>query len=437
MACPGRHSENSPFEAIRENRTTKEMKRAPFVLIILLLVTPRLWAGEIKPVQPGPKDRCPVCGMFVAKHPDFLAQIVYTDGSRAFFDGVKDMMKYYFNLKNYSPHKTPSDMVSIYVTDYDRLEFIDGRRAFYIAGSDIYGPMGRELIPFEKENDAEAFMKDHRGKSLMTFKDVILFLGVQAVQNITDLALGPVTAAVPPPTPPPKQVLAAKEPPAPAKAVAVEKISLASKKLGLKLVGTVVADDANQSQAVIESSKNREQKAFREGDQIGKVRIKKIQRNKVIITTEEGDKLLTLDPERFAKNDRASSLPPGTVDSQSSPLEQGLDRQSQIRPVELGLTREFVTRFLGDPDEFLQNMEISPYTEDDRPAGFQITGITPNNPLGKMGLLDGDVIMAINQEAITSPQQAADFLRKLMEGGKIEIRVNRNRSRRLVRLNIK
>ena len=53
-----------------------------------------------------------------------------------------------------------------------------------------------------------------------------------------------------------------------------------------------------------------------------------------------------------------------------------------------------------------------------------------------MGLIDGDVIMAINQETITSPQQAPDFLRKLMEGGKIKIRVNRNRSRHLVRLNI-
>ena len=32
--------------------------------------------------------------------------------------------------------------------------------------------MGRELIPFEKEADAKEFMKDHKGKSLMKFKDV-------------------------------------------------------------------------------------------------------------------------------------------------------------------------------------------------------------------------------------------------------------------------
>ena len=195
----------------------------------------------------------------------------------------------------------------------------------------------------------------------------------------------------------------------------------------------MVADDASQNRAVIHSRKNREQKAFHEGDQIGKVRIKKILRNKVIITTEKGDKLLTIDPEIVAKNDRASSFPQST---QSSQLGEGSSRQSQKRSSQFSVQREFVTRFVGDPEEFLQNMEISPYTEGDQPAGFQIAGITPNNPLGKLGLINGDVIMAINRETITSPQQAADFLRKLMEGGKIKIRVKRNQSQRLVRLNI-
>jgi nitrous oxide reductase accessory protein NosL len=34
--------------------------------------------------------------------------------------------------------------------------------AYYVLGSDIYGPMGRELIPFEKEADAKEFIKDHQ-----------------------------------------------------------------------------------------------------------------------------------------------------------------------------------------------------------------------------------------------------------------------------------
>ena len=47
------------------------------------------------------------------------------------------------------------------------MTFIDGFKAFYVVGSDIYGPMGRELIPFEKEADAREFMKDHKGNRVL------------------------------------------------------------------------------------------------------------------------------------------------------------------------------------------------------------------------------------------------------------------------------
>jgi nitrous oxide reductase accessory protein NosL len=60
------------------------------------------------------------------------------------------------------------------VTDYYGLAFVDGYKAIYVIGSDVYGPMGRELIPFEKEADAKEFMKDHKGKTLLRFKDVTM-----------------------------------------------------------------------------------------------------------------------------------------------------------------------------------------------------------------------------------------------------------------------
>lgn len=151
------------------------MKRgAVLFLMLLLLAAPALWAGEADPVKPGPKDKCPVCGMFVAKYPDWTASIAFKDGTRAFFDGVKDMLKYYFNLSRYAPGKTAADIQALQVTDYYRLEPIDGRRAFFVAGSDLYGPMGRELIPFEKEAEAQEFMKDHKGKSILPFDKIDL-----------------------------------------------------------------------------------------------------------------------------------------------------------------------------------------------------------------------------------------------------------------------
>ncbi len=147
------------------------------ILILTIALTLSLWfsfsqGDDRKPVKPSSKDKCPVCGMFVAKYPDFLAQVLFKDGSSAFFDGTKDMFKYYLDLKKYQPSKSVSDIDRIYVTNYYDLTLTDGRSAYYVLGSDIYGPMGRELIPFDKEADAKEFMKDHQGKSVLRFKEI-------------------------------------------------------------------------------------------------------------------------------------------------------------------------------------------------------------------------------------------------------------------------
>ena len=141
-----------------------------FLLSLALVVGAH--SGSRRPIKPSLKDKCSVCGMFVAKYPDFLAQIIFKDGSYAVFDGAKDMFKYYFNLNRYHPSKPLADIDSIYVTDYYSLTLIDGLNAFYVLGSDIYGPMGKELIPLEKEADAGEFMKDHLGKFMGRFKEI-------------------------------------------------------------------------------------------------------------------------------------------------------------------------------------------------------------------------------------------------------------------------
>jgi len=110
--------------------------------------------------------------MFVAKYPDFIDQIVFKDGSTAFFDGVKDMMKYYFDLPKYNPSKTTADIAHVLVTDYYSMKLIDGFQAFYVIGSDVYGPMGKELMPFKAEAAAQEFKVDHKGTAILSFKDI-------------------------------------------------------------------------------------------------------------------------------------------------------------------------------------------------------------------------------------------------------------------------
>ena len=122
--------------------------------------------------KPADRDKCPVCGMFVAKYPDWTAQALFKDGSVASFDGPKDLFKYLRDLKRYAPGRDERDIVAVYVTDYYSLRPVSGRSAFYVDGSDILGPMGRELIPFEREADAREFLKDHRGRKVLTYDAV-------------------------------------------------------------------------------------------------------------------------------------------------------------------------------------------------------------------------------------------------------------------------
>ena len=40
------------------------------------------------------------------------------------------------------------------------------------SGSDVYGPMGHELIPFSSRAAAENFLKDHHGKQVISFSEI-------------------------------------------------------------------------------------------------------------------------------------------------------------------------------------------------------------------------------------------------------------------------
>jgi copper chaperone NosL len=141
------------------------------VIIVLWFATAG-YAGGPKPALLAEKDKCPVCGMFVAKYPDFAAQIHFRDGTHVVFDGVKDMLKYYSNLAQYAPGRKKADTTAIYVTNYYTLGLIDGYKAYYVSGSDVFGPMGKELVPFDKKTDAQEFLKDHKGKYILTFSDI-------------------------------------------------------------------------------------------------------------------------------------------------------------------------------------------------------------------------------------------------------------------------
>jgi general secretion pathway protein C len=219
------------------------------------------------------------------------------------------------------------------------------------------------------------------------------------------------------------------------KKVSLEKIALAKKDLGLELVGTVVADDPKLSRAIIDNRRIRKQEAYREGDTAGKVRIKKILRNNVVITTDKGDELLTVEIKESGKS--APSTQTQDIGSQSSSAQQATGtRRQRDRTSSIRLKRDEVADSLADIDGLMEQMKIAPYKSGDQEAGFRLGSITRDSVLRKMGLRSRDVIVGIDDEIITSPDQASDFFKKLADGGEVTIKLKRRRRTRQIKLNI-
>lgn len=148
-------------------------------MLVLMLAESGMTESRL-PAPVSPEDRCPVCGMKVAKYPEWLAQVELVDGRVLKFDGPKDMLAFYFAPEDYG--ESGSGAASLAVREYYRQEWLDGRKAFYVIGSDVLGPMGHEFVPFASREAAENFSRDHHGNRILTFDEITLEL-VQDMQK--------------------------------------------------------------------------------------------------------------------------------------------------------------------------------------------------------------------------------------------------------------
>jgi copper chaperone NosL len=129
-------------------------------------------AADRKPIEIKKNDKCRVCGMLVSAYPQWVAEIVFEDGTYATFDGPKDMFRYFLNIAKFDPSRKQSDIAAIFVTEYYSTRMRDAHGVFFVKGSDVNGPMGAELVALETLDKAKVFMKDHRGKKILKFDDV-------------------------------------------------------------------------------------------------------------------------------------------------------------------------------------------------------------------------------------------------------------------------
>lgn len=139
-----------------------------------MIVQRRLKKGKIvEPVDD--KDRCPVCGMYPARYPKHKNQIQTKEGEVFHFCSTQCLFAFLANPDKYAGKDVKPFLM--WVVDFESGNWISGRTAYYVVGSNQSGPMGKEAFAFDKSADASKFAERFNGK-------VIIFQGV-TIEKIT------------------------------------------------------------------------------------------------------------------------------------------------------------------------------------------------------------------------------------------------------------
>lgn len=186
----------------------------------------------------------------------------------------------------------------------------------------------------------------------------------------------------------------------------------------LKLWGTVVGNGSASAYAIIEGpgarSRRSRQILYKPGDDVQGATIKKILREKVILSAKGKNEILRL------------------VEPKSSGITRGpraAYRQRNNQPIrqKRTLRRSRLQAAIRDIDQLQSQAKIRPRSE-----GFQIYRIRSNSIFRRMGLRNGDIITAVGGRAITSVNDAYEIWRDLTAGRDTSVEFKRRGRTRIV-----
>lgn len=117
---------------------------------------------------------CLVRHVKVYKDPQWVSKVELKNGKKVFFSSPKSMFEFYFTPGKWFDVgvKSEDDFKDILVTDFATLKPVKAKGAFFIYGTNVTGPAGDDLIPFDSYAAAEKFSKEHNGKRILGFRDV-------------------------------------------------------------------------------------------------------------------------------------------------------------------------------------------------------------------------------------------------------------------------
>jgi copper chaperone NosL len=104
-------------------------------------------------------EHCAHCGMTIADGSGFTAGATASTGAAVWFDAPKCLFRWL-------GQPAGSGATGAWVTEYFTRARTPVDDALYVLGSDIDGPMGRDVVPVAPRDRAEHFASSHGGRVL-------------------------------------------------------------------------------------------------------------------------------------------------------------------------------------------------------------------------------------------------------------------------------
>lgn len=185
------------------------------------------------------------------------------------------------------------------------------------------------------------------------------------------------------------------------------------------LLGTVTGNERNAF-AVIEETDKREQGLYKVGDSIKNAIVKRILREKVVLSVGGRDEILTMEE---IDSSRGGERLPFTKSAGTGPT--------------ITVSRADLQRYLGDINKLLTQARVRPHFKDGEPDGILISRIKPGSVFAKLGLRNGDIAQGIDGKPIKGPDDIFAFYDQLKSGSQVSLQITRRGKEKTLNYNFR
>jgi general secretion pathway protein C len=186
--------------------------------------------------------------------------------------------------------------------------------------------------------------------------------------------------------------------------------------LKLALVGTVAGTDEDAA-AFIEETDKRRQELYRVGDKVKNATLKAILQEKVVLSVDGKDEILTMEEPSSRRSSSSSTI------RQTPSLSRAVTPRRRTSSVTRTIRRSDIQQTLENVGDLMNQARIVPADSDD---GFQLSNIKSGSLFAKMGLRNGDIVQGVDNRPITGTEDVVSFYEELGSASNITLDIIRN-----------